>query len=491
VVLSAQRPVGWPGRLLRPSWESMLAIVVGLAIVAGPTAASAVATSTRTSTVGGLEDVDEDSDDLFVDLGDEEEGDAEPARASFIEAVEIVGNEKTDRQVILRRLLVAVGDLVDDTLIEASRLRLLNTGFFKSVEFSLRRGSSRGRVLLVVELKERNTILIDELYFGFSGVSPAFGGFGLQESNFLGRGVTVGGAFVAGKDRRGLELRAFVPDLSNTPLQLSGSVILLRGAELIDDEQPLGPELDYRRVGGTLGVGFGVGPAQRVSLVYRLESARADRLPNLDPAVLRRAPSIQFDESVVSTLTASYELDTRDDPFVPMQGSRIALGVELGSSLFGSSYEFSKYTAELQHALSLFSDHSLQLRLLGGMIQGRAPFFDQFFLRDFAYFTFNRSALPRNVQINFGESNDYDDLLISAGAEYSVPILDGEDLLYRTYLYGGIDVSATASLDELQEDPTGRGTSGRVPLSFDAGLKFDTFIGNFTLSFSYMLDLVF
>lgn len=471
------------------------AVSLGLLLLLASPARGAPGTWTgtvATSSPGlGLSELEGEGDDPFVEVEVvEPEGPAPNERALFIEAIEVLGNEKTDRQVILRRLLVAAGDLVDDNAIEASRLRLLNTGFFKSVEFSLRRGSSRGRVLLVVEVKERNTILIDELYYGFSTVAPVFGGIGLMESNFLGRGVTVGGAFVIGKDRRAVELRTFVPDLSNTPLQLTGSMILLKGAELIDDQQTLGPQLDYQRLGGTLGFGYGVAPAQRISLVYRLESVRAERLPNLDPAVLRRAPSIQFDESVVSTITAAYELDTRDDPFVPTQGTRLALAVEVGSSLLGSAYEFSKYTGEIQQALSLFGDHSLNLRLLGGMIQGNAPFFDQFFLRDFAYFTFNRSALPRNVQLNFGESNDYDDLLVSAGAEYSVPILEGEDWLYRTFVYGGVDLSATASLDELQEDPTGRGTSGRVPLSFDVGLKFDTFVGNFTLSFSYLIDLV-
>lgn len=480
-----RRPTGASLSLL------LLAASAGSARAEPRGSTSTVATSSASL---GWSEVEDGADDPFVEVEVEVEGPvaASPPgeRALFIEAIEVLGNEKTDRQVILRRILVAPGDLVDDEAIEASRLRLLNTGFFKSVEFSLRRGSSRGRVLLVVEVRERNTVLIDELYYGFSGVAPVFGGIGLVESNFLGRGVTVGGAVVVGRDRRALELRTFVPDLSNTPLQLTGSIILLKGAELIDDEQTLGPQLDYQRLGGTLGFGYGVAPAQRISLVYRLESVRADRLPNLDPAVLRRAPSIQFDESVVSTITAAYELDTRDDPFVPTQGTRLALAVEVGSSLLGSAYEFSKYTGEIQQALSLFGDHSLNLRLLGGMIQGNAPFFDQFFLRDFAYFTFNRSALPRNVQLNFGESNDYDDLLFSAGAEYSVPILAGDEWLYRMFLYGGVDVSATASLDELQEDPTGRGTSGRVPVSFDAGLKFDTFIGNFTLSFSYLVDLV-
>jgi hypothetical protein len=410
--------------------------------------------------------------------------------AQFIEAIEVVGNEKTTRQVIMRRLSVSVGDLADESRIEESRLRLLNTGYFKSVEFSIKRGSQRGKVLLVVEVVERNTILIDGLYLGYSKVVPIYGGLGVVENNFLGRGVTVGGAFVTGKDRHSAELKLFVPNLSDTPLQLSATAIFLKGAELLDPDNTSGLQLNYKRLGGTLGLGFGVAPAQRVSLLYRLESIQADRLPNVDPSILRRAPQIQFDESVLSTLSLIYERDTRDDPFVPTQGNHIVLGVELGTKLIGSSYEFSKYTGELQQALLLFEKHSLIFKLTGGLIQGTTPFFNQFFLSDYAYLAWGRHSLPRNLGLNFSQSNDYDDLLIVAGAEYVIPFYEGGDFLNRAYIYAGADVAATASLDEVQEDPTGRGTGGYFPLSFDLGMKFDTYVGNFVLSLAYVVNLV-
>ncbi len=415
--------------------------------------------------------------------------------ALFIEAIEIIGNTKTSQRFIKQRIQVSVGEVLNDAKVDESRLRLLSTGYFKRVEFSLRRGSQRGKVLLVVEIEERNTILIDEIFLGFSTVTPVFGGLGVVERNFLGQGVSVGGNFVIGKQRRAGSLRFFVPTLANTPLQLSGSAIFLQGAEVLNELDPSGPQLEYERFGGSLGLGFSAGPAQRVTLTYRLESVTADRLPNLEPAVLRGAPSIQFDDSVLSTLSLTYERDTRDDPFVPTQGHRIALDVEIGTSLIGSSYEFSKYTAAYSQAFGLFSTslgkHSLVLDVIGGLIQGQAPFFNQYFISDHAYFAFGRDSLPRNAQLNFSESSDYDDLLISATATYSIPVYNGGNWLYSTYIYGGLNISATASLDELQEDPNGRGTGGNIPLSFDAGLKFDTLIGNFRLSLSYMLDLVF
>ena len=428
---------------------------------------------------------------LFERLFGDEGAPFEEFRAQFIEGIDLVGNHKTTRAVIERRLLVAPGDVLDEDKLEESRLRLLNTGFFKRVEFSLRRGSRRDQVLLVLEVEERNTLLIDRVFLGHSSVSPFFGGIGLSDRNFLGRGVTVGGSFVVGDSRRGGELRLFVPYLSDTALQLSASAVFVQGAEAVDDSDPDGPMRTYERWGGSLGLGVGVGPAQRVSLTYRLESVSADGSLSLPPSTLRRAPSVLFDESVLSTLALTYERDTRDDPFVARQGSRLALAVEVGTTLLGSSYEFSKYTGEVQLAVPAFDTHSVTFRGFGGLIQGETPFFNQFFISDFAYFAWNRDSLPRAAGINFSESNDYDDLIINIGTEYNVPLTSGGDILYRMYLYGGLDLTLTASLDEVQEDRTGRGTGGNVPVSFDIGLKFDTSVGYFTLSLAYLLDLVY
>ena len=231
-----------------------------------------------------------------------------------------------------------------------------------------------------------------------------------------------------------------------------------------------------------------MGLAQRVSLSYRLESISVAPLPNLDPASLRAAPSILFDGSVLSTLSLTYELDTRDDAFVPTRGTRVGLAVETGTRLIGSSYEFTKYTGEVQLAFQPIRGHSLTLQVAGGLIQGQTPFFNQFFLRDYQYFTVGRDTLPRALQTNMSRSNDYDDLIASAGVEYNLPIQSGDGFLFRTYLYGGVNVAATASLDEVQEDLSGRGTGRKLPLSADLGLRMDTLIGNFTVSIAYLLD---
>ncbi|MCB9655341.1 MAG: BamA/TamA family outer membrane protein [Deltaproteobacteria bacterium] len=401
-----------------------------------------------------------------------------------------MGNTGTHRNVILQKLLLHAGDFVDEGKLEESRFRLLGTGFFRTVEFSLRRGSRRGLARLRIAVTERNTFLVDDLYLGSSSVAPYFAGLGMTEHNFLGRGVSVGGGFVVGRDRRAFDLAVFAPDISSTPLQISASLLLAKGVELIDPDTT-SSTFGYQRLGGTFGLGYSVAPAQRIALTYRVESVSADILPDLDSDVLKRAPQIIPGDSFISSLALSYERDTRDDPFVPAQGGRFTAAIEVATSVLRSDYEFSKYTAEFQHGFLFFGRHRFVLTAFGGFIQGRAPFFNQFFLNDFAYFVFGRNALPREAQVNFSESNDYDDLVMSLDANYNIPLIRGDDAIYAMYFFIGANVAGTASLEETQEDPTGRGAGDHSPLSFDAGIKLDTYMGNFTLSLAYSLDLLY
>jgi outer membrane protein insertion porin family len=408
----------------------------------------------------------------------------------LIERIEVIGNEKTSLDVIMRRIDIRIGALLDDRAVEDARLRLLATGFFKSVEFRLRRGSQRGRVILVLALVERNTILIDGLYYGHSELEAFVGGLSVHESNLFGEGISAGLGLLIGQERQAAEIDIFVPDLSGTRLQLSASGIYVRAAEPLAGLRADRIDLSYLRYGSRIGVGFGVGAAQRVVLDYRLETIHADRLPNLHPSALRSAPSILFDDSVLSSLSLTYELDTRDDSFVPRLGSHFLFSVETGTQLLGSSYEFTKYFLELQRAIPIVADHSIVATAFCGLVQGSTPFFNQFFLRDHMAFVSGSEALPRALQVNYSTDTDYDDLLGQISVDYNLPLQSGGEFLFQSFLFFGIDFAASASLNEHQEDLRGRGTGERFPLAADLGLRLDTLIGRFTLSVAYITDLI-
>ena len=88
----------------------------------------------------------------------------------LLESVAVEGNDRTRASVIRSYVPLDHGDLVDpeDEDIEAIRWHLLGTGWFRRVTLSLRRGARRGWVVLVVRVRERNTVVIEQLAFGVS-----------------------------------------------------------------------------------------------------------------------------------------------------------------------------------------------------------------------------------------------------------------------------------------------------------------------------------
>ena len=119
-----------------------------------------------------------------------------------IEDVRVTGNRKTERSLIageLAALGLAPGRAVDasDRRVETARYRLLSLGYFLDVHLSVARGSRRGAVVLVVDVEERGTLVINEIFAATSPATFFWGGTDLAETNFLGRGINLGAGFVA------------------------------------------------------------------------------------------------------------------------------------------------------------------------------------------------------------------------------------------------------------------------------------------------------
>src|SRR5439155_22913870 len=100
--------------------------------------------------------------------------------------------------------------------IELTRYRLLGTGFFSAVDLSLRKGSKRGTAVLVIEVKERNTFIVQNLWLGVAAdedtagnAKPlsAFLGLQVAETNLAGTGTTLSAGVGLAQDQLALRTR--------------------------------------------------------------------------------------------------------------------------------------------------------------------------------------------------------------------------------------------------------------------------------------------
>jgi outer membrane protein insertion porin family len=431
-----------------------------------------------------------------------------------IEAVRIAGNRKTETSLIVGELAVmglAPGASVDasDTRVEAARYRLLSLGYFLDVHLSVARGSKRGSVVLVVNVEERGTLVINELFPATSEATLFWGGADVSEMNFLGRGINLGAGFVVSTKPLvpdahaglGLRLHIGVPPLggpngvglSVTGLYNDGSEFYRTSGAYSDPDPGRFIATRVRRIGGVVTAGKMFPHNLHVTASFREEAVSAT-LPAQHMQTLPDGTRTDIDFMVqnggsrVGTIAAGLDYDTRSDPVLPRSGMRAALSVEVGTSLLGSSYSYVKTVFNGSFYFKMPHGHALGFHLFGGSIEGDAPYFDRFFIGDLDL------LLPRRaLGINFSTqpapnflgtsiaSQRYDDYAGRLLIEYAVPIWRHHGWVYGGDAFVAFGVLGMASDEDMLTSPP-------IDLTGDLGIRLDTYVGVFTVSIANVLS---
>jgi outer membrane protein insertion porin family len=497
---------GRPAKTARAS----LVILLGTGLAAG---------AARAQPAGGGDDhAAEHADDRAADAPAPEFIDPSFGPRYAIEEIVVRGNRRTKASLILAELGLQPGDgvVASDPRVEAARFRLLALGHFLDARLSVQRGKRRGGVVLLVEVEERGTLVINELYPSTSSATAFWGGADVSDTNFLGRGVNLGGGFVAStkplvlnsEKGLGLRLHGSVPERQGLGgLALSATALYNDGSELYrdsgadDDPDPgLFTAANTRRAGGMLGVSRTLTRAVRASVDVRGESVNA-RLPPLRARTLPDGTTLPIDFGVregasrVATLALTLDYDTRSDPVLPRSGARVVGTLEAGGPVIGGSYGFGKALVQASLYVKMPRGHALGFHLLGGAIMGDAPYFDRFFVGDLNLLLprralgMNFSTLPsRNLLGTSIARHRYDDYAARALVEYAIPVWRRRGFVYGGDAFAAVGLLGMASDGDLSP-PDGL-TWSKLPidLTADVGLRLDTYVGIFTISIANALS---
>lgn len=455
---------------------------------------------------------------------DKQQGDdAEPLAAftdpSFgpqytIERIVVRGNRKTEQALILGELGLQTGDQVtaSDRRVEAARIRLLALGFFLDVRLALARGTGRGGAVLLVDVEERGTVILNALYLGSSAATTFWGGLEVAENNLLGRGISLGTGFVAGtrpdvaesESNLGARLRVQVPPLAGTGVSASATGLLVSGTEFFrvagsdgSDDPTNFVGLRYRRVGGVVGFGRALTTSTRVFLDFREEGVTT-KLPSqsvpLPPPDRRIDFGLLPGFSTVGSLTATIDFDTRSDPLIPRAGAHVALSAEGATDQLLSSYAFIKLVLQGSLYRPAPRGHVIGLHLFGGALFGNAPLYDRFFIGDM-----NLLLPPRAMGLNFSTqpSRDllgtsiaghrYDAFAARILVEYSVPLWRRHRFAYNGNAFIAVGAFTVGSEGAFRDARRTGLAAWPVDLTGDLGVRVDTLIGVFSLSFANAL----
>jgi outer membrane protein insertion porin family len=444
-----------------------------------------------------------------------------------LEGIEVRGNTSTLARVVLRYVPFRVGDPldVDDPELVLTRFRLLGTGFFRDAQLTLRRGSQRGNAILVVTVRERNTIIVNDLWLGLStDANPngttrpltAYGGIDVSETNLGGTGVTLGGALAVAEDQLALRTRFADPQFLKTEWTLQAELLYNSAqdffgngsVQVYDPTQTTQQNQDYavvsyQRLGGSLGAGHDLGISTRLYLDYRLE--HIDASYPLEASDLRGNDRVPIDfllirgDSLLSTIRASLVYDTRDEPFLPTRGDRVSLLGEVSLSPLGSDYPYAKLQLHGSHWFSLPWGHVLELDGFAGAIFGTAPLFEQYYVGDFSDLlpdrvlglNFDRRSAPNFLSTDIGEVR-YGQYAAELDAIYRMPLYRGRRSVYGIDLFASFGVYGVANQQDITAVPSGYSGLAQVPidLTFNLGVQIETSAGGFTFGLSNFLGFI-
>lgn len=444
-----------------------------------------------------------------------------------LESIEIEGNIRTSDRVVLRYVPFQAGDVldVDDPEVELTRFRLLGTGFFREVEFSLRKGSHPGLVVLHISLVERNTIVINNLSMGLSKDADtqgagraltAYAGLDIAETNLGGTGMTLGAAAAFAQEQLALRVRYLDPAFLGGSWMTTSTLLYTDAQDYFgnadvrwSDPGNLSSARDYavaryQRFGGSVGVGRDLSVTTQLWLHYRLEVVDADY--PLQASHLRgfsREP-IDFDvirgRSILSAVRGVLQHDTRDHPFLPTRGWFTSVAAELALLPAALDYDYQRIELDAAHWWLLpWHRHVLKVSAYAGSIAGDAPFFEQFHVGDFSDFrpdrllgiNFDRRPPPNFLGTVIAEVR-YGEHAFRLGAEYRVPLYRGHRSVYGIDLFGSGGLYGVASTRDLTDPPEGYSGAALIPVDLTAnvGLRMDTAAGGFIFAFSNVLGLV-
>ncbi|MCH7675232.1 BamA/TamA family outer membrane protein, partial [candidate division KSB1 bacterium] len=301
-------------------------------------------------------------------------------RQLIVEDIEIVGNNKTKRDVILRHLNFGVGDPIDPFVIDINNQRLSQTNFFKAVQFYTRRGSEKGKLVVIIEVKERRWP-----YFQFEGGHNDLDGWffvpaSLRFDNLFGRGSKMGARFLFGDRTSEFSIFYHNNSLFSNKAFIDVEVF---GADqnFVHYFESFKTTQDVEFNGLRLKFGGKKGFFKYFHVAYRGEVYNpANFVTGEDDTTInvvdlpQSSISDDLGETRINTLSIGLSADFRDNLAYPTNGFWGSLILENASERPKSDVKFSKVTVDARFYKEIFNKKVLAFHFKGGKVDEDAPF---------------------------------------------------------------------------------------------------------------------
>ncbi len=394
----------------------------------------------------------------------------------FVERIDIEGNTTTLDEVIRREFRAAEGDPFNPREVRRAAERIRALGFFKDAKVEAEQGSAADQVIVNVDVEEQPTgsLTFGATYGADSGIG--FSG-GFTETNFLGRGQTVGASLETAADSKSGSLSFIEPAFLGRDLSFSVGIDY---AETNYDNS----FYNTRNASIGFGIGFPVGESSRLQLNYKLAETAVRSVDANSSKILK-------DEELVGAQFASsvgyaFEYDTRSSGINPDGGLLLRFSQDF-AGLGGDSRYILTNGLALAERRVMNDDVTVRAVFEGGMInmvKGNSRVTERFFgsgkIRGFE----GNGLGPRDLlAVNQDALGGNMFAVARLEAEFPIGLPDE----YKIKGGAFVDVGSVWSLDNVNGGPAGANLvddSANLRAAVGVSLFWDTPIGPLRFNFS-------
>jgi outer membrane protein insertion porin family len=286
----------------------------------------------------------------------------------YVERINIAGNTRSEDKILRREIPMAEGELFTLKKMNTGRQRLVNLGYFETVNATTQPGSDPAKIIVNFEVTEKPSGIFS-LGGGYSSADSFVGTIDLAQNNFLGRGYQAAIRIRAGELTQQGVISFTDPWLFDMPLAGGFDLFSLQRAYT---------EYTYNSLGGTARLSKPFEEFWRVTGSYRISR---DEISDINPVA---TPELQDQEGTTITSMVSVGLirDSRDSTSVPSKGGQFLLNSDFAG--LGGDQQFFKLVTSLSHFQPVWFGHIVGARVEVGYLTGwggkESPLFERFFL---------------------------------------------------------------------------------------------------------------
>ena len=235
----------------------------------------------------------------------------------YIDKIVVIGNERTNEEVIRRELFFYEGDPYNTNSIKMSERRLKGLGFFKKVNMKIEASNAPDKVNIVIEVEEERTAEIS-LGGGYSTSDGPIGDIKFADTNVGGKGNELEiGARIS---KRSQEYNLFFGKPHFLDRDLHAGFRLFNIIQKKDYDEAF----DQKSLGSTVSLGYFLTENITQSVYYTISQ---EQISNLNQNASKYIREIQG-KALLSAVGQAISYDRRDSRHNPTEGYVLTLSNE-------------------------------------------------------------------------------------------------------------------------------------------------------------------